>query len=258
MIYNLLGDYKDNLLMNGFRPSTVETYHKRLSHLFVGQPIEDTVNRLDFDKILNKLSTIKHKNYFSQSKNAFLHFCEFQNISLSSDTLRSIEKIEQGTRKKYRKLPPINYIEVDRKIKHIRNKKLKLSYQVMLATGLRVSELASITKNDFLVDSDMITLNFVGKGGRKELVTFQKSEYPKLYLRIKEHVENVSSDKNVFYSAVYLMKNAKGLGFRCHDLRRIFAHLEYKKHKSKVKVKEKLRHTNMKNTNRYLRSKVKF
>ena len=259
MIYNLMSAYKDYLLLRAYRPSTAQTYYKRLCTILDGQSITNTVSQLDIKKVLDKLGTIKHKNYFSQSKNAFLHFCEFQNINLSADVLESIAELEKGTRKKYRKLSSIEYSQVDKKIKHIKNKKLKLCFQVMLATGLRVSELASITRNDCLVEDDAITLNFIGKGGKREVVALQATEhFFKLYQRLKEHIHITPPDKKVFYSAVYLMNKASELGFKCHDLRRIYAHLEYKKCGAKIKVKEKMRHTNMKNTNRYLRSKVKF
>ena len=66
--------------------------------------------------------------------------------------------------------------------------------------------------------------------------------------------ESIKPNDRVFYSVATLQKEAKKLGFKCHDLRRICAKDEYKKTKSKWKVKEKLGHEKMSNTKIYLKS----
>lgn len=78
---------------------TARTYYIRLDCLFEGQSLTNTVSRLDISKVINNLSKIKYKNHFSQSKNAFLHFCKFQNITLNSEHLKTIELLEKNTRK---------------------------------------------------------------------------------------------------------------------------------------------------------------
>ena len=198
------------------------------------------------------------KYYFSQSKNALFHFCEFQKIRLSTDVLERIGELENATKKKYRKLEIIDYPKIDKIIKRISNKKLRLTFQTILATGLRVSEVADISQSDCVADNNIIALSFLAKGGDIQTVTIKNTEYPKLFDDVMELIENTGKGKKVFYSAVYLSGKAKQLGFKCHDLRRIFAHVEYKKTRSKTAVQEKLRHTNIKNTTRYLRCKMKF
>lgn len=222
-----------------------------------GQSITDPVGKLDLDMILENLSQIKYKNYFSQYKNAFLHFCEWQNIKLSDNTLNAIEELEKGTRRKNRKLETIQFKEVESKINNLRNKKLKLCYQVLLATGLRVSELASINTSDIIATNDYITFSFVAKGGKSQTSTINALEYPIAYKNVKKLIEN-KPDGKLFYSTVYLQKNAKKLGFKCHDLRRACAKLEYRKTKSKEAVKTKLRHSSVKTSNIYIKSKIKF
>jgi len=257
MKYDLLNAYKDYLLTS-YRPQTANTYYKKLCTLFEGQSFSYTSNNLNIDKIMEKLGKIKHKNHFSQSKNAFLRFCEFLHINLSVDTLELIKELEENTRKKYRKLKPVEFNQVDKKIKHIKNKKLKLCFQTIVATGFRISELASITSNNCTIADDGITFAFIGKGGASEVIELQASTHPKLYQSLKELIESTSMDKRIFYSANYLQRQTKELGFGCHDLRRIYAKLEYKKSKSKRHVMKKLRHSSIKTTNIYLRSKVKI
>ena len=105
MIYDVLGAYREYWL-GMYSRETTEAYYKRLCRLFDGQSATDPVNRLDVQLVLNRLADIQHKNYFSQSKNAFLRFCEFQNIELSADTLGKIRELEAKTKKKHRKLSP--------------------------------------------------------------------------------------------------------------------------------------------------------
>ena len=273
MIYDLLREYK-NYLLEAYSRETADTFRARLAALFAGQPAQDTVNRLDVQKVLDKLSEVKYKNYFSQAKNAFLHFCEFQHIKLSVDTMDRIKELESSTKKKHRKLKSIAYTKIENKIKRLRNMKLKLSYQTIIATGLRVSELSWLSPNDCTISADSITFNFIGKGGKAGTATIKAVEYPKLFERLKVLIHStlalplatpagktnnmVNSDKKVFYSAGYLQSKARELGFGCHDLRRAFAKLEYKKCRNKAEVSRKMRHSNIRTTNIYLKSKVKL
>ncbi|MCL2049332.1 MAG: site-specific integrase [Defluviitaleaceae bacterium] len=253
--------------MKSLRPETADKYRVRLASLLADQPVTNTVSRLEVGNVLDKLGEIKYKNYFSQSKNAFLHFCEWQGIKLSTDTLACISELERATKKKYKKLKPVAFADINKKIKSLRNMKLKLSFQAIIATGLRVSELAGLSARDCTVSDNSIKFSFTGKGGKVGTATITASDYPKLYERLKEHIEVVRLkeqlgvvplDKKLFYSAGYLQSKATALGFTCHDLRRAFAKIEYKKCKNKAEVSEKLRHTNKRTTNIYLRSKVKI
>jgi integrase len=258
MLHNLITKYRDYLL-DHFTASTARVYAERLTILLEGQSVTDTIGKLDIDKVIEKLAEIKYKNYFSQSKNALLHFCAFQNIILPDEALERIKQLEEQTRKKYRKLKIVEYKTVDKKIKHLKNAKLKLSYQTIMATGLRVSELAQIRRpSDCTVTDNEITMCFIAKGGNTEKVTLCKNENSLLFEKLKEQIKRTKPTDKLFYSAIYLQTRAKELGFTCHDLRRIFAKLEYKKCRNKEEVKEKMRHSSMKNTNIYLKINVKL
>lgn len=224
--------------------------------LLEGQPVNDTAKRLDVEKVIERLAELTHKNEFSQAKSALLHFCEFQNIPLSFEDVKRIEQMQSNARKKYRKLKAVDYITIDNKIKHLKNERLKLSFQALVATGLRVSELAQITPAHCVVTDERLAFRFIAKGGKENTTIVFKSEYPEFYGRLKEWITHTNPQKKMFYSAGYLQKQAQKLGFTCHDLRRACAKLEYQKSHSKKEVQEKLRHTNTKTTNIYLNSKV--
>lgn len=256
MLYDVLKRYKKFLVLS-LSKTTAQTYTNCLERLLENQSRFDIENNFDISLALEGLQDIKYKNQFSQYKNALLYFLEFIKTPLSQEQAELINSYEKATKKKYRKLHVVNYKSVDSKIKRIRNKKLKLSYQTMLASGLRVFELSQIKKSDCIVQLDSVQFGFIGKGGKKEEVTILKKDDLKFFGELTNYIDKLETNDKLFYSSNYLQQQAENLGFHCHDLRRICAKLEYKQTKSIESVKNKLRHTNIKNTNRYLKSKIK-
>jgi len=255
MKYELLQLFHNHLLEK-LSKETAKLYTNRMDRLLDGQSLIDPLANLELDKILGNLSKIKYKNHFSQSKNALLYFCKWQDIILDYDIENDIELLELDTKKKRRKLKVVHFPDIERKIKQLKNTKLKLSYQTMIKTGLRVSELASITPMACDIEGTEITLKFVGKGGKNESATVSKEDDRHFYHKLMELINNTGSSNKIFYSAIYLQIKAKELGFSTHDLRRGYAKTLYKKTKSKTYVMEKLRHTRLKTTKIYLKSKV--
>ena len=74
MLYNLLADYRA-WLETKYTHATANAYYSRMCTLLEGQPVNDTVKRLNTDKMLERLAELTHKNEFSQAKSALLHFC---------------------------------------------------------------------------------------------------------------------------------------------------------------------------------------
>lgn len=257
MKYDVLQNYQEYLKKNNTN-DTARVYYNRIDSLLEGQYLINNVNDIDLEKVIDKLKEVKYKNHFSQCKNALIHLYEFEGVAFPVQYMDKIKELESQTKKKYRKMKVVYYGELKKKIDYIRNKKLKLSYQTMLNTGLRIFELSQILKEECLISSELITFHFTGKGGHREKVELYKKDNIKLFEDLKELIENTQDNKRVFYSVSYLQNQAKKHGFTCHDLRRTYAKLEYKKTKSKKHVKEKLRHTSIKNTNIYINSKIKL
>ena len=258
MKYNVLEEYKDFLKEKDLRPNTIKTYYNRMDGLLDNQYLITTGNDVDLIRIFSNLSNIDYKNHFSQSKNALTYFLECYQMELTKEQEEMIRELEKSTKKKYRKLKTVEYKKMKAVIGRLKNKKLKRSYQVLMKTGLRVSEVSQIKANDCTIFNGTVQFSFVGKGGAREEAYICKVDSPRLYEDLKYTVENSSSNEKLFYSANYLQKKAKEYGFTCHDLRRAFAKAEYTRTKSKEQVKERLRHSKMKTTNLYLNSKVKM
>lgn len=255
MKYDVIESYH-TFLSGQLRPQTARVYTERLALLLDGQSSVSAIKNLNIDKIIEKLASLKYRNEFSQYKNALIYFADYQKITLSSEQLNKINTLGTQKKKKYRKLKEVNFKKVDETIKHIKNKKLKLSYQVLLVAGLRVSELAQITKSDCTLLDNEIVFNFIGKGGKQQHTKVSKNDDRKLYDNLRVLIESTKANDKVFYSANYLQQKAKKYGFQCHGLRRACAKIEYKKTKSKDKVQQKLRHSSKKTTDIYLKSKV--
>lgn len=233
-----------------------------MAKLLEGDYLINDSSQIDVSSLISKLSHIHYKNQFSQSKNALLYFCKCYHINIDNKQLKDIERLQQRTKRKYRKSTKAEYPKIKRTIDRLKNKKLKVSYLTMIETGLRVSELSQIKVSDCMISDKKIGFSFIGKGGKKAFSTISKKDNTPLYMCLKDTIlyyrDKGLGSKRLFYSSQYLQQKAKLYGFSCLDLRRISAKLEYKKSKSKNQVKEKLRHTKIKTTDIYLNSPVKM
>jgi len=256
--YNILDEYKKYLVLCGLTKTTVNTYHNKMDNLLKGQNFIKIGEETDLIMVLDILSKIKYKVYFSQSKNALLYYLKCFDMRLTNEQLNLIKEIEKTRVKKYRKLKDTEYKKVNATIQRLKNKKLKLSFLTIMETGLRVSELSQIKASDCIIGNEKIKFSFIGKGGKAESAIIEKVVSPNLYKNLEYIIKHSSDDDKLFLSANYLQLKAKKYGFTCHTLRRIYAKKEYKRTRSKKQVKEKLRHDSMKTTNRYLNSRVKM
>ena len=228
-----------------------------MSWLLKNQHIIDCRN-LDVDKVIDKLKSIKYKNTFSKHKNAFFKFCAFIDLPLSPDVINTIESLNDDKTKKYRKLKPVMLKDMLEQIEAIKDKKLKISFQTILETGFRVSEISQIKKEDCVINMDCLEFRFIGKGGENESVRVVKSNNPNLYNALINHINTLNDKNKVFYSASYLQAEATKRDFKCHNLRRAFAKQNYREYRSIDKVQELLRHAKRQTTLIYLKSKVEI
>ncbi|MDD4564946.1 MAG: integrase [Eubacteriales bacterium] len=109
-----------------------------------------------------------------------------------------------------------------RKLNRLNNERLKLAFRLEYRSGLRISEIAALDKdNDILFDpAGKITLIVrKGKGGKRRKVDVINDPY--LYLNLKAHIDGLGEGEAPFYSESYLKKKANEHGIRTHDLRRI-------------------------------------
>ena len=228
-----------------------------MSSLLEGQYFFD-FDEMDIDIILNKLRALKYKGEYSKHKNAFLKFCDFLDIKLSADIIHELNIMIVSKKKKYRKLKSVKLQDIKKHMKMMKDKKLRLSYETMLCTGLRVSELSQIKKEDCIISDSEIALSVIGKGGKQEQVFVNINNDKNFFYNLCQHINAHETGKKLFYSSSYLQAKANDKGFACHDLRRAFAKTIYKDCKDVNTVMRLLRHNKVKNTLLYLKSKVEI
>ena len=251
--YNTINDYAEWLEVGkyiaraGLAPSTAKTYQKAIDFLLKDQYITDC-HQLNIDMVLEKLTAMKYKNQFSKYKNAFLKFSEFLNLELSGENQHKLDKMMDAKIKKRRKLKGTKLKDIQHKIRVMQDKKLKSSYETMLYTGLRVSELAQIKKSNCIIHDKAIEFQFIGKGGKTEKVILYEEQSKRIFNDLRQLIDTTTPDRKIFYSVSYLQTNALKKDFQCHDLRRAFAKLTYQEHKDKEIVMRLLRHSKIKNT----------
>jgi len=257
--HNTLLEYRSWLAgTGGLTNSTVLTYYKAVCFLLQDQYLLDC-KQMDINAILDKLRATKHKGEYSKYKNAFLKLCAFLDIKLSIDIQSELDNMISEKKKKHRKLKTVKLPYIQKQIRGIRDKKLRLSFDTMLNTGLRVSELSQIKKEDcFFFDDDRMELTFIAKGGKQEKVFVQREKDKNFFNALSSFIDTCKDDEKIFYSSSYLQARAKEKGFSCHDLRRAFAKVTYRDCKDINTVQRLLRHSNIKNTKLYLKSKVKL
>lgn len=226
----------------------------------------DTLSDVSDKHIEEYLIKLKGSGNFSALKNGLKHLGNFD-ISFKipeDDFFKRVAKSKRrGTK---RGIKTIILDMVQKKINALKNEKLKIGYRLMQLSGLRVSELASIKKENIKIDGQIITVDVKkGKGGKSGKVICDPDRY--LSERLQKYLKRYSEQDNIFYTAETMKKYAKRLGIECHDLRRIAAIT----HRNKLKdsgmsikeankdTKEYLRHERFSTTKRYLfNRKLKF
>ncbi|MDF3003234.1 MAG: hypothetical protein K0Q48_3353 [Bacillota bacterium] len=116
-----------------------------------------------------------------------------------------------------------------RKVNRLGNERLKLAFRLQYRSGLRISEIAALEKEDILFgDSGKIRLKVTsGKGRKSRSVDVVDDSY--LYKRLKLHLDSIDDQEPLFYSESYLKKKAAAYDIKTHDLRRINSRDRFRK-----------------------------
>ena len=214
--------------------------------------------KIDVSAVLEQLNAIKYKNQYSKYKNAFLKFCDFLDIELDSKTKQTLEFMHGEKKKKYRKLKHVKLCDIKNHLRVMKDQKLRLSYEAMLRTGLRVSELCQLKKVDCLIQQGSIIFSFIGKGGAIEKAVIVEATDKRFFDDLLSLIEKTRDGDKLFYSPAYLQAKAREKNFACHDLRRVFSKLTYRDCKNINTTMKLLRHSKLKHTQIYLNSKVEI
>lgn len=152
--------------------------------------------------------------------------------------------------------------KLTRKINRINNTKLKYAFRLQIKSGLRVSEISDLTKQDIKFKDKAIWIRVKqGKGRKPRIVRVLDDSY--LFERLQEYIKEKADRENLFYSSAYLRKKAAEYDIPTHDFRRANArqrfNTEIQKGKSKSlakqNVQKELGHEKPSTTDLYLGNK---
>lgn len=236
--------------------STVKRYIQVLKKLD-----KNKVDLRDLEATKNALVKIKGREEYMLNISTILQY-EREILGRSQSML--YEEPEMKRFKEYKKVESkgkktnLTRDTTLRKINALKNKKLKLGLRTQLESGLRISEIADLKKEDieFLEDDKFKIKVRNGKGGKsREVEVESKYLFEKLQAQCKE------SEDKLFYSESYMRGEARKRGLETHDSRRHYAKETHKKAleegKSKKeairKVKMDLGHKAVKTSRIYLK-----
>lgn len=259
MKYDILNPYKEYMYQN-YKKNTAKKYCASIERLFKDVQFNN-LSEISKDFLEKETaSKFKTKSDFSAVKNG-LKALKKCNPDLNLPDENFFKQTSQKKRNWSKKAKnPIYLDSMNKKINQISNVKLKLGYRLALVSGLRVSELAALEKEDISFKDGNIVVHVTnGKGGSNGYVTCEKDAY--LYKSLQEYVDNLEEGK-MFYSASHMQNMAKKLGLECHDFRRVFAirkrcrlKKEMSAFEANKEVQKALRHERFSTTKRYLFNK---
>ncbi|WP_101698703.1 tyrosine-type recombinase/integrase [Clostridium minihomine] len=264
MKFDILLKYREYLNETIKNRNTADRYYFAVLKLLKAEQF-NSLEEITPEFLEAALSNIKTKNDFSAAKNGLKHLAEYdKQLKLPDDTFFKATSLKK--RNWTKKEPKTIYLDtVQRKINALRNPKLKYGLRLMRLSGLRVSELSSLKKDDIKIDGDTITVNVQhGKGDKYGQVICDADPY--LARSLTEYIRD-TEEGLLFYTAGTMKKKAGQLGIECHDLRRIAAITHRQNLKAagstaaqaNESTKEFLRHERFSTTKRYLfNRKLKF
>lgn len=157
------------LRLRGFSPKTVDTYlfHNKRFLDFIGKTPE-SVEEHDIKQYLAHLLSVQQASpsTVALAKAALKFFY---------DEVLGKNLVTMKTPKIPKKLPVVlTPEEVVRLFAHTKTEKSKLMLMLLYASGLRVSELVNVKKNDLELDKNVLWVR-KGKGGKDRLVILSQS-----------------------------------------------------------------------------------
>ncbi len=222
--YDILNKLREHLYNKQTSKNTADRYYFAVVKLLKDLQFNN-VKEIDKEVLNSKIASVSKKNNFSAVKNGLQALQEIEpNLDLPDENFFKSQSARKRNRTKKVKEPLI-LDSTKRKINSLKDNKYKLPYRIMLKTGLRVSEVSGIKKDDIEINNKKIKINVEkAKGGKQRTITFSDKYLAK---KLTEYIGD-KKQGNIFPAASTLKNKANELGIQCHDLRRIAA-IQHKK-----------------------------
>lgn len=208
--------------------------------------------------IENQLRLIKTRNDVISAKQGLLALKELYPELQLPESLSEISKHKRNVKK--RKFEPVSLQSIQGRINNAKSPEYRLAYELMLATGLRVSEVAQITPDSVqtLVNGSVEIKIDCMKGGKAGSKILEPGRAANMLIEAVK-----AGNGTLLPSAHSLQLEADRLGIECHDLRRAYARIKHKElladigaYKANEEVRKLMGHKEMKTTQKYLRREI--
>lgn len=203
----------------------------------------NTVENLDIESLKIYLeNNIKNRKEVSNLKNA-IKLLQSRGVIEDEGYLSEIYKIHKLKPKHHRiSEEQFKLLNTQNAINRMKNKRLKIAYRLQLISGLRISEISSLTSDDIEIDENNRLYIHVrhGKGDKYRLVECLPDVW------VSEELKQLEERKEkLFYTKKYMMDIATKLNFHTHDLRKCYASIVFYNtiYNSVEKVQQSLGHS---------------
>lgn len=208
------------------------------------------------------LKSLPHGYLVKQHINAFKYFQQFVGGRLQYSSAFSAFAKDKPNLPPVSAWEPFDYDKVCRKINGMRNRKLKTAYRLMLHTGMRESEVASITKAQITFTATGVNIHLNDTKNNHEVDICCDNPY--ILDSLPGLIGKLQDGDRVFHCARVLREHALAYGFMCHDLRRAAVQDNYRENlesmpprEAKRKTADEMRHSSTATTSIYLSRKIK-
>jgi len=175
-------------------------------------------NRLRYYYKNNKVLDNKSKNYINQTKQAIKYLYKMHDIYYNNETI-NLTKVHDSMKHKKPVRVKIKLSIVNKKINAMKDKRKKLAFRLMEVSGLRISEISNLTKDNIEFSNNKIYVTVIdGKGGKSRRISAIKDKW--LYNELQQLEER---NGKLFHKSNTLRKKAWELGFKTHKLRKVSA-----------------------------------
>lgn len=223
---SLLNKTKDELILKGYSPNTINSYLANLKEYFTYKKVN--LDRLDVDHIRQFLIKKQKRNYAPQTVNLCLNSIKF----FYHKVVKSHEKVRLKFVKKTKKLPVVlSREEIGKIIDSTNNSKHKLIMALAYGAGLRVSEAVKLKVQDINLDELIIHVKF--SKGKKDRITIFPDKLKNAFLNLIAGKEK--SD--------FVFESERGGKLTTHTAQKVFSNALKKAEINKPASFHSLRHS---------------
>lgn len=258
MKFDYLNNLKEHLQSReDISENTAKKYHQMAKKIL--KPLVFTkIEEVTPEDIERQLKSIKTRNDVIAAKQGLLALKEIYPELQLPESLSEISKRKRNFKK--RKFESTSLQSIQGRINNAKTVEYRLAYELMLETGLRVSEVVQITSDNVqtLEDGSVEIKIARMKGGESGIKILEPGRTANML------VQAAAAEKGLLLpSAHNLQIEAARLGIECHDLRRAYARVKHKELRSNIgsyqaneEVRKLMGHKDIKTTKKYLRREI--